>query len=109
MLSRGRVTSSGFLTGFSAPGGSRSAEDPSPAVKLAVVGGGSTYTPELVAGLGGDGGRPAWPEVVRPASAVDGGGVEGAPANRSPERAGYTGTLAATAGLAGRSTAPRSS
>jgi 6-phospho-beta-glucosidase len=65
-------------------------------VKLAVVGGGSTYTPELVAGLARERERLDLTDVVLHDIDAERREVVGGLANRMLDAAGYDGTLAVT-------------
>src|SRR5207302_6260400 len=70
-----------------------------PAVKLAVVGGGSTYTPELVAGLARERERIDLTELVLHDIDAERRDVVGGLAERMLAAAGYPGKLAVTGGL----------
>ena len=68
-------------------------------MKLAVVGGGSTYTPELVAGLARERERLDLADVVLHDIDAERREVVGGLAKRMLDAAGYTGTLTVTDGL----------
>src|SRR5205085_6741033 len=75
---------------------SRPAHDRSPAVKLAVVGGGSTYTPELVAGLARERERLDLRSVVLHDIDAERREVVGGLARRMLDAAGFAGELTVT-------------
>ena len=78
-------------------------------MKIAVIGGGSTYTPELVSGLSRERDRIDVSELVLQDIDPERREVVGGLAQRMLDRQGYGGRLEITDDLDGPSTAPTSS
>ena len=78
-------------------------------MKLAVIGAGSTYTPELVSGLMRERERIDVRELVLHDIDAERREVVGGLAQRILERQGFAGALSSPASSTGRSTAPTSS